>query len=152
MASPWCTATSSSAPLASPGGENLHGVHSTCTYFLTHTASERVELEIKCAHSVSWLSCSLKALDAVHSLPFGAWRFCTRLHPQKTEKLVTRKNNRSRCRRQSLALTPRYGLVHRRHCRRRPPSSSHASDPSMHCRVVSEGCYCLLPLSRNSRK
>ena len=38
MASPWCTAIPPSAPLrlASPGGENLHGVHRTFSYFHAH--------------------------------------------------------------------------------------------------------------------
>ena len=70
---------------------------------------------------------------------------------KKTGKLVTQKEKSRRCRQGRAQLTPRSGLVRHR-CRRRPPSSSCANDPSMHGLDVSEGCYFLLPLSRNSQR
>ena len=96
-------------------------VHRACSCFLTHTPSERVVLEIKCAHSVPWLACSLKALDAVHSLPFGAWRFCTRLHPQKTGKISdsTRENAMSSS---GSSLPPLTRIFELGHFRPRPPA------------------------------
>ena len=59
----WCTATSPSAPLASPGGDHRHGVqlhHAP----LPHTPpSERVVLGNRYAHSIPSLVCSLNALE-----------------------------------------------------------------------------------------
>ena len=72
----------------------------------SHTPLERVVLEIKCAHGVPWLACSLKALDAVHSLPFGACRFCTRLHPHKTGKISVTRNGEKSMSSSGLSLPP----------------------------------------------
>ena len=92
---------------------------------LPHTSpSKHSVLETSTPIVSLWLACSFIAFGSLR-IPFGAWRFCAQLHPEKTGKISNSKNNRSRCRRQSLAqLTPRYGLVRRCRCRRRPPSSS----------------------------
>ena len=130
MASPRCTATPPSALIARPAGK-------TCMGSIAHacTSTHIPPSEHKC-----WITVSPIVVPAVVMLLESLWTpsiapselggsvlSCMR---KRLEQLVTQRK-KSRCRRQGRAqLTPRSGLV-RRICRRRPPSSSHASDPSM---------------------